>query len=140
MKSEKNKRAYFRVYADIPLKTRFVPPEKKESCRWHVIAHDHRHSLNDKVRKRVDISGAGIAFETEEHYTLGDIIEIKMHLKTQRGIIVACGEVVRVDTPHRTRRVALQWISVDEKIRDIITTFVFERERELKAEKRIGWL
>ncbi|MFZ5996478.1 MAG: PilZ domain-containing protein [Nitrospirota bacterium] len=140
MKHEKNKRAYFRVYADIPLKTRLVPSEKRESCRWHVIDHDHRHSLNDKSLTKIDISGAGIAFETEEHYTIGDLIEVKMHLKTQRGIIVACGEVVRVETPHRTRRIALKWVSVDERIRDIITKFVFERERELKAEKRIGWL
>jgi hypothetical protein len=139
-KNYKNKRNFFRVDAYIPMASRRTPRELRGRIKSALLAWGEIPFRRDMPLKKVDISGGGMSFESQEHYLEGEIIEISMLLKTWDGELVVYGEVVRVDQGSRYYRVAVKFVAIDERVRAVITKFVFLRERELLQEKKAGWL
>ncbi|MEW5744532.1 MAG: PilZ domain-containing protein [Nitrospirota bacterium] len=135
-----NQRNFFRVDAYIPFTHRRIPSGEPAVRTAAVLSPEEALLLQDIAVKKVNISGGGLAFDSQRPYNPGDRIEIAMVLKVRDGALVVCGEVVRTDQVRGLYRVAVRYLDMDEKIRGIITKFVFLRERELRDEKRAGWL
>ncbi len=138
----RNQRAFFRVFGYIPTAyTKLSPDSNQDDLQAHLLAETDIGTWQQLKVKRVDISGSGIFFETPERYRLGDLLEVHLFLEQViADVVVVYGSVVRVEEhPHHTG-IALQFIGMTEKVLSIITAYVLYRERELIAEKRVGWL
>ncbi len=133
-------REFFRVDAHIHLLSGLVPHEERSNICSRTMPNTPSSSWADTL-KRVDISGAGIAFDSNDFYALGDIVALKIMFMKDWGVpLLVYGEVVRVEPYLNYCRIALRYVAMDERVRSIIMRFVFERERDIIAEKRAGWL
>lgn len=95
----------------------------------------HHEGFDQLPLKKVNISGGGISFSTEKPFSPGDIIELKVILTMQYPLsLFVYGEVVENHNPEYDTSV--QFIAIDDFIRDEIIRFVFEKEREILREKR----
>ncbi|MCL4490653.1 MAG: PilZ domain-containing protein [Nitrospirae bacterium] len=138
---QSNSRDFFRVDAHIPFISCLVPPDEKENLFSDILDKDSVPALRKNPLKKVDISGSGIAFATVERYAAGDLVEMSMVLeRVHDGVLVVHGEVVRSQPAGGMYKVAVRFVHLDDRIRDLIIRFVFAREREIMAEKRVGWL
>ena len=134
-------RKFFRVDAHIHLLSGLVPHEERANICSRTLPKTSDSSWTAAKLKRVDISGAGIAFDSDDFYAIGDIVALKIMFKKDWGVpLLVYGEVLRVEPYLHFCRVALKYVAMDERIRSIIMRFVFERQRDIIAEKRIGWL
>ena len=81
----------------------------------------------------VNVSASGIRLTMQENAETGDILEIKMSLPLSPPVgIVAYGEVMRaVKQDNGNIEVALQFINMDDDVRDEIIQYTFKRQREL---------
>ena len=87
--------------------------------------------------KAVNISGGGMSFSVPEAILPGEILEIKIVLTSQQPVILSIyGEVVKVDPVNDGYFTAVNYVHMDDVVRDEIVRFVFEREREILREKR----
>lgn len=97
----------------------------------------HHEGFDQLPLKKVNISGGGISFETEKPFSPGDIIELKLILTMQYPLsLFLYGEVVETSNPNPEYDTSVQFIAIDDFIRDEIIRFVFEKEREILREKR----
>ena len=137
----KSDRNYFRVDALLHLISGLVPQDERTNIVSKVLPSTSVSSWSAETLKRVDISGAGIAFESDEFYKLGDVVGLIIMFRKDWGEpLLVYGEVVRIEPYRRYCRVAVKYVAMDERIRSMIVRFVSEREREILAERRIGWL
>lgn len=95
----------------------------------------------DKVtrvcQKKVNISGGGLSFDSNEKYTIGDLLEIKMILPLNiSSTIYVYGEVVDVRARDEHFQTALRFITIDDDIREQIVQFVFKTQRDLLRHKK----
>jgi hypothetical protein len=81
----------------------------------------------------VNISASGIRLAMHENVATGDIVEVKMSLPLCPPVgVVAYGEVVRAaDHDDGSSEVALQFINMDDDVRDEIIQYTFKRQREI---------
>ncbi|MEI7638353.1 MAG: PilZ domain-containing protein [Syntrophus sp. (in: bacteria)] len=89
--------------------------------------------------KAVHISGNGMNFTTKDPFQSGDILEIKVVLSSGQSAglyLYLYGEVVKTEKQTSGYVTVLSYIKIDDKIRDEIVRFVFEKEREILREKR----
>ena len=87
----------------------------------------------------VNISGSGMSFETNERFSIGDVIEIRLILPTSgEDVFYIYGEVIKFEGKCADRFIAfIRFTTIDEDIRDQIVKFVFEKQREdLRKKKR----
>ena len=137
----RSERKFFRVDAHVHLLCGLVPHEERANIGSRAMPKTSDVSWEADTLKKVDISGAGIAFDSDDFYALGDIVALKILFKKDWGVpLLVYGEVVRIEPYLNYCRVALKFVALDERIRSIIMRFVFERERDIIAEKRVGWL
>ena len=137
----KHDRNFFRVDAHIHLIVGLVPHEERSNIASKTLPDTPGSSWAADTLKKVDISGAGIAFDSDDFYAVGDIVALKIKFKKDWGVpLLVYGEVMRVEPYLNYCRVALKYVAMDERTRSIIMRFVFERERDIIAEKRVGWL
>jgi hypothetical protein len=137
----KRDREFFRVDANIHFFSGLVPHEERTNILSKVLPSNFVSPGASGTLKRVDISGAGISFESDDFYALGDIVAVKMMFNKDWAVpLLVYGEVVRVEPYRRYCRVAVKYVAMDERIKSIIIRFVSEREREIIAEKRVGRL
>lgn len=86
--------------------------------------------------KAINISGGGLSFSAAEGIVLGQVLEMKMMLTLQQPIALSIyGEVVKSEKQEQAYFIAVQYVHMDESVRDEIIRYVFERERELIREK-----
>lgn len=139
---KKNDRNFFRVDAFMPVSARLVPEEEREFLECDLIPDPDAYEAMMKMKQRkVNISGAGMYFESDKAFGLGEVIEITAALKDiYEGIVVLYGRVIRCDYEGRYFGVAVDFLNISQLIINLITNFVLQRERELIAEKKIGWL
>ena len=85
----------------------------------------------------VNISASGLKLTVPEHAEPGDILEVKMSLPVSPPIgIVAYGEVTRAsECGHGHWEVALQFINMDDDVRDEIIHYTFKRQREINRKQ-----
>ena len=86
--------------------------------------------------RHVKISGSGLVFGVNERYNVGDTLEIKMILPGSRHLAMyVYGKVMAITEEGGKLRAAVEFVSLEEQMRDSIVEYVFERERELIREK-----
>jgi hypothetical protein len=97
----------------------------------------HHEGFDQLPVKRVNISGGGISFYADTPFSPGDVIEFKLILTMQYPLsLFLYGEVVESSKHNPEYDTCVQFIAIDDFIRDEIIRFVFEKEREILREKR----
>jgi len=97
----------------------------------------HYDGFNRLQITKVNISGGGMSFKTEKNFLPGEILEIKISLLLQKPVsMFLYGEVVESANPNPEYNTSVQFINMDDLIRDQLIHFVFETEREILREKR----
>lgn len=97
----------------------------------------HHEGFNCLTMTKVNISGGGISFNTGNSYSPGDILEIKVMLSMQKPVaLFLYGEAMKITDLHPEYDTSIQFIGIDDFIRDEVIRFVFETEREILREKR----
>lgn len=98
------------------------------------LQYEGFHSLSFKY---VSISGSGMKFSTQRHFSLGDLLEFKMMLTMhQPAALYVYGEVIKVESQTKGFFVTVCFTMIEDTIRDKIIRFVFETEREMLRERR----
>lgn len=97
----------------------------------------HQEGFNQLTMRKVNISGGGICFSAEKPYSPGDVLEFKLTLTTQHPLsLFLYGEVVETIKHNPEYNTAVQFVAIDDFVRDEIIKFVFEKEREILRERR----
>jgi len=105
-----------------------------EIIRMMTIHHEGFNCLN---MTKVNIGGGGISFNTGKSLFPGDILEIKVMLSMQKPVaLFLYGEYLEIAKHHPEFDTSVQFIGIDDFIRDEVIRFVFETEREILREKR----
>uniref|UniRef100_A0A7C4ELL4 PilZ domain-containing protein n=1 Tax=Thermodesulfovibrio aggregans TaxID=86166 RepID=A0A7C4ELL4_9BACT len=85
----------------------------------------------------VNISGGGMSFLSDTEYKKGDILELKTVLESPLPVaLYLYGEVVKCEKSGNAHRIAVEFINIEEDIRDHIIRFVFHRQRQILRQKR----
>ncbi|MGO9378587.1 MAG: PilZ domain-containing protein [Dissulfurispiraceae bacterium] len=134
-------REFFRVDAIVPMLVRPIAAEDASRYTCYMDSTGFDKSMKSGLLSRINISGAGICFDSAITYSKGDLLEIRLMLEdVYPGIIALCAKVLRVEGCPKHYCVAVRYECMDEDIRELIVKFVFQRERILIQEKRVGWL
>jgi hypothetical protein len=97
----------------------------------------HHEGFNQLAIRKVNISGGGISFTAGKSFSPGEILEMKVMLTMQNPLaLFLYGEVVEASKHSTEFDTSVQFIAIDDFIRDEVIRFVFEREREILREKR----
>lgn len=80
-----------------------------------------------------NLSEGGIGFTTQDEFTKGQLLELKMMLPVfPIAIIKAWGKVVRINpSPEGCYKVGMEYINIKEEDQDKIVHYLFKRQREL---------
>lgn len=136
-----NRREFFRVDAGVPMSVRRMAAEEAARCSCSLSGQTFNDNLKKGLLRKINISGAGICFESPVPYSIGDYLGIRLMLESVHpGIIDLYVKVVRVERTPKNYCIAVRYECMDEEIREMIVKFVFQRERTLIQEKRVGWL
>jgi hypothetical protein len=85
----------------------------------------------------VNISGGGVQFPSKTPFSVNDILELKMILPMHQPLaLYVYAKVVNVDSRQDASILSVEFVMMDDMIRDELIRFVFEREREILREKR----
>jgi len=134
-------REFFRVDAIVPMSVRSLTTADASQYTCHMTGQGFDENTKKGLLCKINISGAGICFESATAYSAGDLLDIRLMLETvYPGIIALCAKVLRVERYPKHYCVAVKYEWLDEDIRELIVKFVFQRERILIQEKRVGWL
>lgn len=97
----------------------------------------HHEGFDQLPMKKVNISGGGISFSADKQYSHGDVLEFKLTLTMQYPLsLFVYGEVVEPSKNNPEYDTSVQFIAIDDFIRDEVIRFVFEKEREILRERR----
>ncbi|MGO9013572.1 MAG: PilZ domain-containing protein [Dissulfurispiraceae bacterium] len=138
----KNKREYFRLHERIKISVRQI--EKPDR---------HQH-IDDSIVKRAgkvfefyteDISAGGIQFFSEVFFKENSYLEITLYLKetdppfepVKVNAVVHRSEQIKNSRYHNT---SVMFAGISPKDRSCIERYIFLRQRDMIAEKRIGYL
>jgi hypothetical protein len=98
------------------------------------IQYEGFHSLPFKY---VTLSGSGMKFSSQMHFSPGDILEIKVILALNQPVaLLLYGEVLHVEKQTTGYYVTVHFFLMDDAIRNYVIRFVFEMEREIIRETR----
>jgi c-di-GMP-binding flagellar brake protein YcgR len=114
------RRNFFRIKVTIPVEYRVLPDILETSTEEF------------KFAETVDISGGGTLLLISEEFPKETILELKLHLK-ENLIVPAVGRVVFTKDEKRKdkkKMVAVEFIVIEEREREKIVKFVFEKQRE----------
>jgi len=141
MSGKQESRRFFRVGAIVPMFVRPIAAEEASHYTCNMGVQGFDKNIKKGLLSRINISGAGICFESATPYSAGDLLEIRLMLEdVYPWIIALCTKVVRVERCPKHYCIAVKYECMDEDIRELIVKFVFHRERTLIQEKRVGWL
>lgn len=89
-------------------------------------------SLNSGIRE--NISGGGIKLVTEENFSVGDILYLKIDLRESLNKITieATGKVVWIRKREEMYEVGISFLDILEQHRRKIINYVFKKQREKK--------
>ncbi len=87
--------------------------------------------------KFITLSGSGMSFSSQQDFSPGDLLEIKMMLTLHKpAALYLYGEVLKVQKQTSGYFIAACFQKIDDGIRDRIIQFAFETEREMLRERR----
>jgi hypothetical protein len=104
--------------------------------RMMTIQHE---GFNCLTIRKINISGGGMSFNAgpDKSFLAGEVLELKVMLTMQHPLaLFLYGEVVEASKRTQEYDTSIQFIVIDDFIRDEIIRFVFEKEREILREKR----
>jgi c-di-GMP-binding flagellar brake protein YcgR len=121
------KRDYFRIDALLPMQANSISPDMSHKLQSRIC---EQKELRPGV---VNISGGGISFKSITEYTVGDTLELFFTLIGLNPITVCVyGKVLRVVTTAESHyQIYVKFVIISDKMRDMIVSFVFLREREI---------
>ena len=135
----KDTRQYFRVDAQIPICLVSVP----QGALYCGYCQDMEFDIpyKDMIVQDVNISGGGLYTLWNHPFDIGSHVSSFIILKDikEDGLIV-CGEVIRCQRIGKKYGIALKFLCRRDFKRDLILKFVTNRERELLAKGKIGWI
>jgi c-di-GMP-binding flagellar brake protein YcgR len=87
--------------------------------------------------KQVNISGGGMSFFSDTPYNIGDVIELKTVLENLYPVAMYLyGKVLSCEKIDGGYKIAVEFINIDEDIRDYIVRFVFHRQRQIIRQQK----
>lgn len=87
--------------------------------------------------KQVNISGGGMSFFSDTPYNIGDVIELKTVLELLYPVAMYLyGEVLSCEKKNEEYKIRVEFINIDEDIRDYIVRFVFHRQRQIIRQQK----
>jgi len=109
-----------------------------------IIDHLHRSQCGEayqSMQVNISISGAGVQFECDTDLGEGDYMELKIVIPIfPYPKISSLCEVVRTrkleDIASNRYRIALKFLAINEKDRDLLINYVFVKEREYLRQKK----
>lgn len=135
----KERRQYFRINVEIPIL--LVPiNEGAQKC-----GYCHEEEINipfEKMKTQmVNLSGGGIYTLWDHAFILNSHVGIFMALKgvKEEGFVI-CGEVLRCEQVGKRFGIALKFLCRRQFKQNYILRFIMNTERELIAQRRIGWI
>ncbi len=97
----------------------------------------HKEGIAAAPLASITISGNGMGFYSSRHYSLGDLLELKMMLPLTDPVgMCVYGRVVRAEEVEHGFEVAVTFVAMDEHLRELIARLVFEKEREIIRGKK----
>jgi hypothetical protein len=85
----------------------------------------------------VNICGGGMRFSSPIPFSTGDLLEMKILLPLAPPISLHLyGEVVTVGRGQRGDDVSVRFVDIDDRSREEIVRFVFEKQRDILRKKR----
>ena len=85
----------------------------------------------------VSISAGGLGLLSGEAYEVGELVEIRMVLPTSPFMILyVYGNVVKCEPVCQKYELGVEFIEIDDDIREHIAKYVFDRQREIIRKKR----
>jgi hypothetical protein len=137
----KESRQFYRIPATVPFFVRPLALPPGETPRCTSLAEGFEEPLRKKLMRSVNISGAGVYFTADKPFERGQMIEVRMMLEPVcHGLVILHGQVLRVEPIADGYGIAMNYLGMDDRTRELIAQFVLARERQLIKEKRIGWL
>ncbi len=146
---EEHKAIWSRVSGDTTLEFARLPEiEDKVLAEWFKMIDAkldlitsmlslQREGFSSLPVQCVIISGGGLSFSSKKKYEIGEVLEIRMILSMPRSVaLYVYGKVVQVRSQGDDHRVSVQYVAMDDEIREEIIKFVFHRERQIIREKR----
>jgi len=113
----------------------FVRLDSKLPVSFVVINDELVEAGNPQRGTTLDISGGGIRFETSEHLPEGTVLDLNIEL-SGTGKVSALGKVVRAvasgNKGKNTYVIGVQFMIIEEKERDKIIRYIFDKQRELR--------
>jgi c-di-GMP-binding flagellar brake protein YcgR len=99
----------------------------------------HNEGFHSLPFKFVSLSASGMQFSSQQHFSLGDLLELKMMLTLyQPEAIYVYGKVVRVGKQSSGYFINVSFTEIADAIRDKIIHFIFETERKMLRESKGG--
>lgn len=129
-----NKRDFFGIDALLPIKINVVSAVMRGGLASHLT---YETGLKPAI---ANISGGYISFKSLKEYTPGDVLEIIMTFPIPvKNTVCIYGEVVKVErTRNNHYQMVVRFINMSEKIRELVITFVFQRERTILTNTQIN--
>jgi c-di-GMP-binding flagellar brake protein YcgR len=87
---------------------------------------------------KVNISGNGLSFESEDLYNTDQMLELRVILPYPgEAVLYIYGDVVRIEQDVQDKSiVSVRFTVIDEDIREKIVKYVFEKQREIIRKQR----
>jgi hypothetical protein len=125
-------RAFLRVNMLAPLFVKPLHGVSADDCYSRLNEQEFDEYLKRSLYKKINISGSGIGFESNQPYAPGGILEVRLMLDdVYSGTMDLCAEVVRIDLRPMGYWVAARFVGLSEDIRNMIFQFVSGRENRL---------
>ncbi len=94
-------------------------------------------SHNELDFEMVSISAGGLGILSGEPYEVDDLVEIRLVLPTSPFMIFyVYGNVVKCEPVCQKHELGVEFIEIDDDIRENIAKYVFHRQREILRKKR----
>jgi len=86
---------------------------------------------------KVNISAGGLSIFSSGHHAPNDLLEIRLMLPTAPFMIFYIfGRVVRCEAAAQRYELSVEFVEIDDDIREQIAKYVFEKQREILRKKR----
>jgi hypothetical protein len=114
---------------------------KKLDMIIELLSKSQYGEIYHNVQTEIDLSGAGVQFESHIPLQRGDYTELKIivPLFPYPKITILC-QVVRTENVQGSvagiSRIAMKFLVINEKERDLLINYVFVREREFLRQKK----
>jgi hypothetical protein len=114
---------------------------KKLDTIIELLSKSQHGEIYHNVQTEIDLSGAGVQFESHIPLRLGDYTELKIivPLFPYPKITILC-QVVRTENVQGSSagisRVAMKFLVINETERDLLINYVFVKEREYLRQKK----